>query len=160
MTTRRHLLFPHLKCLDPPLHSQGQHDPLGTDRWDLTQPPAFRAEDVSVTLWHLVGPMARYFPCKYHQKKKKKRKERERRIYGQKGNSKANLEPTLAEGIVQSSFNVIKSNYFQRGCKYDGHLFGGGLWNVFLSQGKISTREENSVQNSKWKISTCRVTWV
>ena len=35
---------------------------------------------------------------------------------------------------------------------------GGGLWNVFLSQGKNSTREENSVKNSKWKIIS-RVTW-
>ena len=59
---------------------------------------------------------------------KKKKKKRKRGIYGQEGNSKANLESTLAKGIVQSSSNVIKSNYFQRECKYDGHFFGGAGW--------------------------------
>lgn len=62
---------------------------------------------------------------------KKKKKKRKRGIYGQEGNSKANLESTLAKGIVQSSSNVIKSNYFQRECKYDGHFFGGAGWDWY-----------------------------
>ena len=32
----------------------------------------------------------------------------------QEGNSKANLKLTLVKKMVQSSFNVIKSNYFQK----------------------------------------------
>lgn len=31
----------------------------------------------------------------------------------QEGSNKANLESTLAKEMVQSSFNEIKSNYFQ-----------------------------------------------
>lgn len=70
----------------------------------------------------------------------KKKKRSKRGIYGQEGNSKANLEPTLAKGIMQSSLNMIRSNYFQRGCKYDGHFFGGGLVGTDTlseSQGRI-----------------------
>lgn len=32
----------------------------------------------------------------------------------QEGSSKANLESTLAKEMAQSSFNEIKSNYFQK----------------------------------------------
>lgn len=57
----------------------------------------------------------------------------------QEGNSKANLEPTLAKKMARCSFNVIKSNYFQEEMELWQQLLWGqaGIYSLLESQDRI-----------------------